>query len=109
MRPACDRALRAYFGGLKRDLLDVIAPNQRLTKAVIANFRQVLPKASHKEGLPKTDAAGAVGDVRIHPIVTRLVDAETLKKMGAAPIKSGNADPAVQTVSPSARSGFPTM
>lgn len=84
-------------------LLDVIAPNQRLTAAVIANFRQVLPKASHKEGLPKSGSASAVGDLRIHPIVTRLVDAETLKKMGAAPIKSGEAAQAA------ASSGSPKM
>lgn len=51
-------------------LLDVIAPNQRLATAVIANFRQVVKE----------------GDMRIHPIVTRLVDPEALKKMGAAPI-----------------------
>ena len=51
-------------------LLDVIAPTQRLTTAVIANFRQVVKE----------------GDMRIHPIVTRLVDPEVLKKMGAAPM-----------------------
>lgn len=54
-------------------LLDVIAPNQRLTTAVIANFRQVVKE----------------GDMRIHPIVTRLVDPEALKKMGATPINKG--------------------
>ena len=58
-------------------LLDVIAPNQRLTTAVIASFRQVIKE----------------GDMRIHPIVTRLVDPEALKKMGAAPIKAGQEDP----------------
>lgn len=81
-------------------LLDVIAPNQRLTTAVIANFRHVLPK---------TDAAGAVGDLRIHPIVTRLVDAETLKKMGAAPIKAGEAHAPSQPGQAPTRGGFPKM
>ena len=53
-------------------LLDVIAPNQRLTTSVIANFRQVVKE----------------GDMRMHPIITRLVDPEALKKMGAQPIKT---------------------
>ncbi len=51
-------------------LFDVIAPNQKLTTSVIANFRQVIKE----------------GDLRIHPLITRLVDSETLKKMGAAPV-----------------------
>ena len=48
-------------------LLDVIAPDQRTTANVIANFKQVVKE----------------GSLRLHPIVTRLVDAETLTKMGA--------------------------
>lgn len=48
-------------------LLDVVAPDQRTTASVIANFRQVVKE----------------GSLRLHPIVTRLVDAETLQKMGA--------------------------
>ncbi len=48
-------------------LLDVIAPDQRTTARVIANFRQVVKE----------------GSLRLHPLVTRLVDEETLKKMGA--------------------------
>lgn len=48
-------------------LLDVIAPDARSTAGVIANFRQVVKE----------------GSLRLHPIVTRLVDPETLKKMGA--------------------------
>ena len=48
-------------------LLDVIAPDQRTTANVIANFKQVVKD----------------GSLRLHPIVTRLVDAETLAKMGA--------------------------
>ncbi|HEX8061740.1 MAG TPA: toxin-activating lysine-acyltransferase [Allosphingosinicella sp.] len=48
-------------------LLDVIAPDSRSTARVIANFRQVVKE----------------GSLRLHPIITRLVDAETLKRMGA--------------------------
>lgn len=51
-------------------LLDVIAPDQRTTANVIANFKQVVKE----------------GSLRLHPIVTRLVDAETLQKMGAEKI-----------------------
>ncbi len=51
-------------------LFDVIAPNQALTTAVIANFRQVIKE----------------GEMRIHPLVTRLIDPEALKKMGAKQI-----------------------
>lgn len=48
-------------------LLDVIAPNQKATASVIANLRQVMKE----------------GDLRMHPIVARLIDPETLEKMGA--------------------------
>lgn len=48
-------------------LLDVIAPDAKSTASVIANFNQVVKE----------------GSLRLHPIVTRLVDAETLRKMGA--------------------------
>lgn len=48
-------------------LLDVIAPDRLATAKVIANFRQVVKE----------------GSLRLHPIVTRLLDEETLKKMGA--------------------------
>ena len=53
-------------------LFDVIAPNQKLTTAVIANFKQIIKE----------------GDLRIHPLITRLVDQEVLKKMGAAPVSN---------------------
>ena len=49
-------------------LLDVIAPDAQATAAVIANFRQVVKE----------------GSLRLHPIVTRMVDEETLRKMGAS-------------------------
>jgi hemolysin-activating ACP:hemolysin acyltransferase len=48
-------------------LVDVIAPDQAATARVIANFKQVVKE----------------GNLRLHPHITRLVDAETLKKMGA--------------------------
>ena len=48
-------------------LLDVVAPDKQTTTNVIANFKQVVKE----------------GSLRLHPIVTRLVDAETLSKMGA--------------------------
>lgn len=53
-------------------LIDVIAPNQRATASVIANFKQVVKE----------------GGLRLHPIITRLVDAETLEKMGAERMNS---------------------
>jgi len=53
-------------------LLDVIAPDSKAIAAVIANFRQVV-----KEGA-----------LRLHPIVARMVDEETLKKMGAAKLQA---------------------
>lgn len=48
-------------------LLDVIAPDQATITTVIANFRQVVKG----------------GELRLHPLITRLVDGKTLKKMGA--------------------------
>lgn len=48
-------------------LLDVIAPDAKTTAAVIANFRQVVKE----------------GGLKLHPLVTRLVDPETLQRMGA--------------------------
>jgi cytolysin-activating lysine-acyltransferase len=67
-------------------LIDVIAPNQRATASVIANFKQVVKE----------------GGLRLHPIITRLVDAETLQKMGAeritpSPVPDANA-PAGETL-----------
>lgn len=51
-------------------LFDVIAPNQKLTASVIANFKQVIKG----------------GNLNIHPLIARLVDRETLEKMGVAPV-----------------------
>lgn len=62
-------------------LLDVVAPNQKLAGSVIANFKQVVKQ----------------GDVRIHPLITRLVDPEILKKMGAAPMNKPEEKQAEET------------
>jgi len=51
-------------------LIDVIAPDQKTTARVIGNFNQVVKE----------------GSLRLHPLITRLVDEETLKKMGAEKI-----------------------
>lgn len=48
-------------------LLDVIAPDAKTTTSVLANFKQVVKD----------------GSLRLHPLITKLVDEETLKKMGA--------------------------
>jgi cytolysin-activating lysine-acyltransferase len=48
-------------------LLDVIAPNAKATTSVIANFGKVVKD----------------GNLRLHPIIAKLVDAETLQKLGA--------------------------
>lgn len=48
-------------------LLDVIAPDRQSTARVIANFKQVVKE----------------GSLRLHPLVARLVDEDTLRKMGA--------------------------
>lgn len=68
-------------------LIDVIAPDQAATARVIANFKQVVKE----------------GSLRLHPHITRLVDAETLKKMGAeklsnAPAEASSTAPSSETV-----------
>ncbi len=54
-------------------LLDVIAPDQAATTRVLANFKQVVKD----------------GDLRLHPLIGRIVDAEVLKKMGASATPPG--------------------
>lgn len=49
-------------------LLDVIAPDRKVTGLVLANFRQVVKE----------------GELRLHPLVARLVEPEMLEKMGGA-------------------------
>lgn len=48
-------------------LLDVIAPDTKTVATVIANFKQVIKD----------------GELHLHPLISRLVDGETLEKMGA--------------------------
>ena len=64
-----------WNSGTNNWLLDIIAPNQQLTTAVIGNFKQVIKE----------------GDLKIHPLITRLVDPEALQKMGAAPVEASEA------------------
>ncbi|SDA87636.1 toxin-activating lysine-acyltransferase [Sinorhizobium sp. NFACC03] len=64
-----------WTGGKINWLLDVIAPSPRLATSVLANFKQVLKE----------------GDLRIHPLVSRLVEPEALKKMGASPVEPTSA------------------
>jgi cytolysin-activating lysine-acyltransferase len=64
----------AWNSGSINWLLDVIAPNRQMTAAVIANFKQVVKG----------------GGLRLHPLVTRLVDAETLQKMGAEKLSAAS-------------------
>ena len=71
-----------WTSGENNWLLDVIAPDAKTTAAVIANFRQLVKE----------------GGLKLHPLVTRLVDRETLAKMGAtragaAPDKVAAAEP----------------
>lgn len=60
-------------------LLDVIAQDQNTIASVIANFRKVASE----------------GDLRLHPLISRMVDPETLQKMGArrAPETAGDGEP----------------
>lgn len=48
-------------------LLDVIAPDRKVTGLVLANFRQVVNGAK----------------LRLHPLVTKMVEPEVLEKLGA--------------------------
>ncbi|HEX6742238.1 MAG TPA: toxin-activating lysine-acyltransferase [Sphingomicrobium sp.] len=56
-------------------LFDVVAGDVRATTNVIANFKQVVKE----------------GSLRLHPLISRLVDEETLKKMGAERIGTARA------------------
>ena len=62
-----------WTSGKTNWLIDVIAPDRKTTASVIANFKQVVKE----------------GDLRLHPLVTRLVDAEVLEKMGAQKVGGG--------------------
>jgi hypothetical protein len=56
-------------------LLDVIAPSAKLTSSVLANFGKVVKG----------------GNLRLHPLIARLVDEDTLKKLGAEKMGAENA------------------
>ncbi|WP_294060636.1 toxin-activating lysine-acyltransferase [Sphingomonas sp.] len=70
-----------WTSGDRNWLLDVIAPDKRSTANVIANFKQVVKQ----------------GSLRLHPMVTRLVDEETLRKMGAEKFADAPAPAPVET------------
>lgn len=59
-------------------LLDVIATDRATITTVISNFRQVVKE----------------GELRLHPLISRLVDGETLEKMGARRSPAPAASPA---------------
>ena len=59
-----------WASGTNTWLLDVIAPDARATARVIGNFARVVKGSS----------------LKLHPLIGRLVDPETLKKMGATPL-----------------------
>lgn len=65
-----------WNSGSKNWLLDVIAPDPATVRTVIVNFRQVIKD----------------GELHLHPLITRLVDAETLEKMGARRASEGAND-----------------
>jgi len=54
-------------------MLDIIAPNAKVTGRVIANFKQAVKE----------------GELRLHPVVARMPDKETLEKMGAVAAPEG--------------------
>ncbi len=58
-------------------LLDVIAPDQKATANVIANFKQLVKE----------------GSLRLHPLITKLIDEDTLKKLGAEKLSAATAEP----------------
>lgn len=67
-----------WNSGQNHWLIDVIAADKKSTASVIANFRQVVKE----------------GSLKLHPLITRLVDEETLKGMGAhKATKDGEAVP----------------
>lgn len=65
-----------WTSGTNNWLLDVIAPDARATARVIANFKQVVKD----------------GSLKLHPLIARLVEPETLKKMGAVQMGRAGSD-----------------
>lgn len=60
-------------------LLDVIAPDRKSTATVIANFKQLVKE----------------GSLRLHPLITKLIDEDTLQRLGAERL-SGSGQPAAE-------------
>ena len=73
-----------WASGSNNWLIDVIAPDQRGVTNVIANFRQVVKD----------------GSLKLHPLITRLVDEDTLNKLGARRGGEGGAEPVATTTPP---------
>ena len=69
-------------------LLDVIAPSQKLSAQVLASFKQVLA-----EKLPDRTSK----DVKLHPIIKKMIGDEALMKMGAREVKAADSKPSVKT------------
>ena len=65
-----------WTSGTNYWLLDVIAPDPKATARVIANFKQVVKE----------------GSLKLHPLIARLVEPETLKKMGAERMGRGEGE-----------------
>lgn len=63
-----------WTGGTNNWLFDVIAPDKEAATSVIANFKSLVKE----------------GDLRLHPLVTRLVDKETLEKLGAKAVNAAD-------------------
>ena len=66
-----------WTSGPNHWLLDVIAPTPALATSVLANMKQVVTE----------------GDLRIHPIMTRLVEKGALEKLGAASVGAADSTP----------------
>ena len=69
-------------------LLDVIAPSQKLSAQVLASFKQVLA-----EKLPDRKSK----DVKLHPIIKKMIGEEVLTKMGARDVNKAGLGPDVKT------------
>ncbi|MEM7242962.1 MAG: hypothetical protein AAF429_12320 [Pseudomonadota bacterium] len=73
---------RKYACGSNNWLFDVIAPDQKTTANVIQRCGRVLAQPKSREQANFKQVVKD-GDLRLYPLVARLVDAETLEKMGA--------------------------
>ena len=69
-------------------LLDVIAPSQKLSAQVLGSFKQVLA-----EKLPDRKSK----DVKLHPIIKKMIGEEVLTKMGAREVNKAGSGPDVKT------------